>query len=207
MPLDRSIWNLRGVGFTVLALIHTAEVLPVRSGAGTCSPEINLHFPLFLKSKSWFSMYPIPQNCLCSPVPFIFKPLFLVPPPPPPPPRQMALFLCSPKLLGGPHCLPVWICPSNAFGQINFKFKGCKVCFIYVSVTKVSFQHRLIWVFIVNSPKIGNYGLSVRFCNVSSSSTSSLLPSTWVYSQCIGRDQTRKISFVCIRLSYCGQQN
>ena len=33
-------------------------------------------FPCSPKTKSWFSMFPVPQSCLCSPVPLNFRPLF-----------------------------------------------------------------------------------------------------------------------------------
>ena len=33
-------------------------------------------FPCSPKTKSWFSIFPVPQNCLCSPVPLMFRPLF-----------------------------------------------------------------------------------------------------------------------------------
>ena len=32
--------------------------------------------PCSPKTKSWFSMFPVPQNCLCSPVSLIYGPLF-----------------------------------------------------------------------------------------------------------------------------------
>ena len=48
-------------------------------GDGTCS-LVSLKkmalFPCSPKTKSGFSMFPVPQNCLCSPVPLIFRPLF-----------------------------------------------------------------------------------------------------------------------------------
>ena len=49
------------------------------------------------KSKSWFPIS-IPQNCLCSHVPLIFRPLF-----PCSPKKLMASFFCFPKPLGGFH--------------------------------------------------------------------------------------------------------
>ena len=33
-------------------------------------------FPFSAKSISWFSVFPVPQNCLCSPVPLIVRHLF-----------------------------------------------------------------------------------------------------------------------------------
>ena len=41
-----------------------------------CSPRKYGLVSLFVKTKSWFSMFPFPQDCLCSPVPIIFRPLF-----------------------------------------------------------------------------------------------------------------------------------
>ena len=55
--------------------------------------------PCSSKTKSWFSMFPVPQNCLCSPVPLIFRPFF------PRSPEKMPLFPFSQKPLGGPQIL------------------------------------------------------------------------------------------------------
>ena len=33
-------------------------------------------FPCSPKSKSWFSLFPVPPNCFCSPIPFSFRLLF-----------------------------------------------------------------------------------------------------------------------------------
>ena len=52
-------------------------------------------WPCSPKTKSWFSMFTVPQNCLFSPVPHIFRPLF--------PWKKLPLFPCSPKPLGGPQ--------------------------------------------------------------------------------------------------------
>ena len=49
------------------------------SQGGTCSlvPLKNIAlYPCFPKTKSSFCMFPVPKNCLCSPVPLIFRPLF-----------------------------------------------------------------------------------------------------------------------------------
>ena len=56
------------------------EALPgVGVGGATCSLvplEKMALLPCSPKTKSWFSMFPVPQKCLCSPVPLIFRPLF-----------------------------------------------------------------------------------------------------------------------------------
>ena len=67
---------------------------------GTCSfPPWNklLCYPVPQKSKSWFSMFPVPQNCLCSPIALMFVPF-----------KTMSLFPCSPKTPGRASLLDAW---------------------------------------------------------------------------------------------------
>ena len=55
------------------------SILKRPSQWGTCSLVPLEKMALFhcsLKPKSWFSKFPVPQNCLCSPAPLIFKSLF-----------------------------------------------------------------------------------------------------------------------------------
>ena len=56
-------------GYQWMNFKYTIEALP-------CFPEINYFVPLNPKIKSWFPMFPILQNCLCSGLPLIFRPLF-----------------------------------------------------------------------------------------------------------------------------------
>ena len=61
--------------------IYIEESLPGGGGGGggflfPCSPEIIGLFPITQKSKICFLMFPVPQYCLCSPVPLKIKPLF-----------------------------------------------------------------------------------------------------------------------------------
>ena len=62
-------------------------------GVGYLSPysqKKNRHFPLFPHNLIiLFSVFPVPQNCICSPVPFSFR----------------LLFPCSPEI-NGPPCSP-----------------------------------------------------------------------------------------------------
>ena len=51
-------------------------VVVVGGGGGTRSLEKIDIFPCSPKSKSRFSMFPVPPNCLCSHVPFNFRLLF-----------------------------------------------------------------------------------------------------------------------------------
>ena len=102
-----------------------SEALP---GGGVPFPLLpwkkSAFFPCSLKSKIWFSIFPVPQNCICSPVPFsffTFVPLF---------PWKMALCPCSPKSLGGPYQwnIPaqheklrfIWISPRNVKTSRSF---------------------------------------------------------------------------------------
>ena len=75
-------------------------------GGDTCSLVPLKKFVIFLcspKSKSWFSLFPVPQNCICSPVPFSFRLLFpcspeingLIPLFPKTPGRALSILLLS----------------------------------------------------------------------------------------------------------------
>ena len=73
------IWHK--AGYLMTRLISWGPLKGGRAGGGggyrfLCSPEKVGICPCSPKSKSWFSMSHVPQNCLCSPVPFSFRLLF-----------------------------------------------------------------------------------------------------------------------------------
>ena len=84
-------------------------------GGGTCSfvPWKNDIFPCSPKSKSWFSMFPVPQYCLCSPVPFIFRLLF------PRSPELNCLIPLFPKTPGGGGFL--YSSPTSPWNSITLR--------------------------------------------------------------------------------------
>ena len=90
--------------------ITFAILRPSQGGGGgylfPCSPEINWLVPLFPKNRKFcFLMFPVPQYCLCSPVPLKILPLF------PCSPEINTLFPCSPKPLGRPP----YCCINNLY--------------------------------------------------------------------------------------------
>ena len=75
-----------------------------------CSPEINWSWsPVPQISKIWFSMFPVPKYCLCSPVPLKIWPLFP----------------CSPEINA---LVPLF--PKNP-GRASTKGQGMQLAFLF----------------------------------------------------------------------------
>ena len=77
LPLHVTLTWLRLIQSCALQpLYNTIEALP---GVRTCSLvplKKKMAFSLVPQNQTWFSMFPISQKCLCSPVPFSFRGLF-----------------------------------------------------------------------------------------------------------------------------------
>ena len=162
-------------------------------GGGEGVPVPLEKMALFPKNKTLIFYVPVPQNCLCSPVPLIFRPLF--------PWKKLPLFPCSPKPLGGlrsEQTVQIQISSACSYMYKNSLIKVLSVChsfFNYSSYCLIKPLGYFFFIFaLIYLYKICRFQLGLP--------TNVMVPRIWKHQKVIR--QVIAITKLIHPLTFCG---